>query len=163
MAEQTNAAGGQQQAPGQTFNIAKIFLKDASFESPNTPQVFQGTTWNPQVHVDLGTDARAVANNTYEVVLSVTVTAKLGEQTAYLCEIKQGGIFQLDGFDQPTLRGILGSYCPNILFPYAREAITDLVTKGGFPQLVLGPVNFDALYAQQQAQQNAQAGAADQH
>lgn len=160
MAEDNNQAGGEQ-APGQMFNIAKIFLKDVSFEAPNAPQVFQSGEWSPQVDVDLGTSARSIGERTYEVLLTVTVTTKLGDKTAYLCEVRQGGVFQLAGFDEQTLQGLLGSYCPSILFPYAREAVTDLVTKGGFPQMVLGPVNFDALYAQR-AQQNADA-AADRH
>jgi preprotein translocase subunit SecB len=161
-----NAQTGNQQAPGgQIFNIAKIFLKDVSFEAPNAPQVFQAGEWAPQVNVDLGTNARAITENTYEVLLSVTVTTKLGDKTAYLCEIKQGGVFQIAGFDEQTLRGVLGSYCPSVLFPYAREAVSDLVTKGGFPQMVLGPVNFDALYAQklQEGQQNAAPAPTERH
>lgn len=161
MADETTQAGDQQ-AAGQVFNIAKLFLKDASFEAPNAPHVFQIGEWTPQVNVDLGTKARSVGDDAYEVVLTVTVTAKLGEKTAYLCEVTQGGVFQVGGFDEQTLRGILGSYCPSILFPYAREAVSDLVTKGGFPQMVLGPVNFDALYAQK-AQEHAQSAPADRH
>lgn len=154
-----NAQNDQQQTGGQLFNIAKLFLKDVSFEAPNAPQIFQSGEWAPQVNVDLGTSARGIGEQAYEVILTVTVTAKLGEKTAYLCEVKQGGVFQLGGFDNEALQGILGSYCPSILFPYAREAVSDLVGKGGFPQMILGPVNFDALYAQR-LQESKQAGAA---
>jgi len=148
----------QQTGTEQTFHIAKIFLKDMSLEVPNAPQIFQAGEWAPDISVDLGTSGNQLENQAYEVVLTVTVTAKLGDQTAYLCEVHQGGIFQLDGFDEQTLNGVLGSYCPSILYPYAREAVSDLVAKAGFPQMLLGPVNFDALYAQrlQEAQQGAQ-------
>lgn len=148
MADNTQHAGNPQAGGGQTFHIAKIFLKDASMEVPNAPQIFQAGEWAPEINVDLATEGEAIDEQVYEVVLRVTVTAKLKEQTAYLCEVHQGGIFQLAGFDQQTLNGLLGSYCPSILFPYAREAVSDLVAKAGFPQMLLGPVNFDALYAQ---------------
>src|SRR5690606_18157092 len=108
--------------------------------------------WRPEVNVDLASNAQAIAPNTFEVVLSVTVTAKQGGKVAYLCEVHQAGIFQLAGFDEKTLGPLLGAYCPNILFPFAREVVSDLVTKGGFPQMLLGPVNFDALYQQRMAQ-----------
>jgi len=159
------ADDSKQAAAEQTFHLAKIFLKDVSLEVPNAPQIFQSGEWSPEINVDLGTRGNPIGDNTYEVVLSVTVTTKLGEQTAYLCEVHQGGIFQLAGFDQQTLNGLLGSYCPSILFPYAREAVSDLVTKAGFPQMLLGPVNFDALYAQrlQEARQNGQPPIAEQH
>jgi preprotein translocase subunit SecB len=152
MADENQQAGAQP-GQGQLFNIAKIYVKDVSFETPNSPQIFQGSDWNPQVGVELLTNAKAIGDKTFEVVLTVTATAKLGEKTAYLCEVHQAGIFQLDGFDPETLKGILGSFCPSILFPYAREAVSDFVGKGGFPQLLLGPVNFDALYAQRLAQE----------
>lgn len=147
---------------GQQFNIGKVYLKDTSFETPNTPQIFQ-QEWQPQVNVELGTSAQKFADKAYEVVLTVTVTNKLGDKTAYLCEVKQAGIFHIDGFDEQTLRGLLGSYCPGILFPYAREAVSDLVSKGGFPQMVLGPVNFDALYQQKLASEQQQAAQAQKH
>lgn len=161
MTEQTppNAAA---ETPNQVFNIAKIYLKDISFECPNSPEVFQ-QEWQPQANVELTTAARPVADHTYEVVVTVTVTTKLGDKTAYLCEVQQAGIFQLEGFDEQTLRGLLGAFCPNILFPYAREAVSDIVTRGGFPQMLLGPVNFDALYAQRVAQEQQQQTSAQQH
>jgi preprotein translocase subunit SecB len=104
----------------------------------------------------LGTQTQALENDIYEVVLSLTVTVKIGEATAYLVEVNQAGIISASGFDEAELGPLLGSFCPNILFPYAREVISDLVSKGGFPQLILAPVNFDALYMQQ-LQQSQQA------
>ncbi|RFA30669.1 protein-export chaperone SecB [Alkalilimnicola ehrlichii] len=158
MAENNGAgqATNQQGAAGQQFNLGKIFLKDVSFETPNSPEVFQTGEWKPEVNVDLDSNARGIAEKTYEVVVRVTVTTKQAGKTAYLCEIQQGGIFQIDGFDEPTLKALLGGYCPNILFPYAREAVSDIITKGGFPQMLLGPVNFDALYQQRLAQEKQQ-------
>lgn len=98
--------------------------------------------------MDLNSQGQPISDNVYEVELSITVTAKNKDKTAFLVEIKQCGIFSINGMDDTNLNGMLGSFCPNILFPYAREAISDLVTKGGFPQLLLAPVNFDAIYAQ---------------
>ncbi len=129
------------------FSIEKIYLKDVSFESPAAPAVFT-QDWSPEVNMDLNTHGQAIDNNVYDVELSITVTAKNNDKTAFLVEIKQCGIFSISGMDEANLNGMLGSFCPNILFPYAREAISDLVTKGGFPQLLLQPVNFDAIYAQ---------------
>jgi len=147
--ENTEANAEQQ---GQ-FNIQKIYTKDISFEAPNSPKVFT-EKWEPKNNLDLNTNASPIGENTYEVVLSLTVTAKLGDNTAYLCEIHQAGIFSIEGFPDSDLHAMLGSFCPNILFPYAREAVSDVVTRGGFPQLLLAPINFDALYEQhmQQAQ-----------
>lgn len=134
-------------APEKQLVIQKIYLKDASFESPSTPDVFT-KSWQPEVSVEVNTGNKRIAEDVFEVQVSITVTAKLGEKTAFLTEIHQCGIFTVKGFEDQELVGILGSYCPNILFPYAREAISDFVGKGGFPQLLLAPVNFDALLAQ---------------
>lgn len=150
-----------EQANQQQFSIQKIYLKDVSFESPNSPAVFSGE-WKPEVNVQLNTEIKGLENNMHEVILSVTVTAKQEEKTAFLVEVKQAGLFQLAGFEQEQLGGMLGAYCPESLFPYAREAISDLVTKGGFPQLLLSPVNFNALYMQHQ-QQQAQAATDTAH
>jgi len=150
-----------EQANQQQFSIQKIYLKDVSFESPNSPAVFTGE-WKPEVNVQLNTEIKGLDNNMHEVVLSVTVTAKQQDKTAFLVEVKQAGLFQLAGFEQEQLGGMLGAYCPETLFPYAREAISDLVTKGGFPQLLLSPVNFNALYMQHQ-QQQAQAATDTAH
>lgn len=147
MAEDQAAGAGQQQENKQQFGIRKIYVRDMSFEVPNAPAVFSGE-WKPEVKVDLDTRNTLIAENTYETVVRVTVTAKQGDKTAYLCEVEQGGVFVLSGFDEKTLDALLGSYCPAQLFPYAREAVSDMVTKGGFPQMVLAPVNFEALHMQ---------------
>jgi len=143
-----------EQANQQQFSIQKIYLKDVSFESPNSPAVFSGE-WKPEVNVQLNTEIKGLENNMHEVTLSVTVTARQQDKTALLVEVKQAGLFQLAGFEQEQLGGMLGAYCPETLFPYAREAISDLVSKGGFPQLLLSPVNFNALYMQHQQQAQA--------
>lgn len=129
------------------FSIQKIFTKDISFESPGSPEIFTAK-WEPTVDFNLGTNVETLEDNIYEVTLTVTVTVKCVDITAYLVEASQAGIFSLTGFSDQEMAPMLGSFCPNILFPYAREVVSDLVTKGGFPQLLLAPVNFDALYAQ---------------
>jgi preprotein translocase subunit SecB len=139
---------GQGTAPAEKeFSIQKVYIKDISFETPNSPAVFT-QKWEPNVNLELSTAGRALAEGVHEVVLSLTVTAKLGDKTAYLVEAQQAGVFTIRGFTEQELAPMLGSFCPNILFPFAREAISDLVAKGGFPQLLLAPVNFDALFAQ---------------
>lgn len=140
----------------QEFIIQKIYTKDISFETPNSPAIFQ-QDWNPETSVELGNEGQQVTEDVYEVVLTITVTAKIGDDTAFLVEVSQAGLFMMKGFDKDQLAGMMGTFCPNILFPYAREAISDLVTRGGFPQLLLSPVNFDALYAQHLEQQQANA------
>ena len=136
----------------QQFTIQKIYLKDVSFESPNSPQAFLGGDWQPQINVQINSSNQKVADDTYEVVLDITVTAQQEDKTAFLAEIKQAGIFTIAGFTDENLGGMVGAFCPETLFPFAREAITELVSKGGFPQLLLAPVNFNALYAQQMQQ-----------
>lgn len=147
-------------APQQLFKIQRVYIKDVSYESPQAPHVFtQNTKWQPSVALHLNTESKALENDIYEVELTVTATVKLGEDVAYLIEIKQAGLFLVKGFEAERLAPMLGSFCPNILFPFAREEIATLVQKGGFPQLLLDPVNFDALYAQHLAvtKQNAPA------
>ena len=149
----------ENQAQEKQFSIQKIYTKDISFESPESPKVFT-EKWEPSVDFNLGTNSSPLENALFEVAITVTVTVKTAETTAYLVEATQAGIFSLAGFADEELGPMLGSFCPNILFPYAREVISDLVAKGGFPQLLLAPVNFDALYAQhaqhvQQAQQKS--------
>lgn len=136
------------------FSIQKIHTKDISFETPNSPQIFT-EKWEPTVDFNLGTNAEGLEDGLFEVSLSLTVTVKCGDTIAYLVEVTQAGIFSLASFSEEEMGPMLGSFCPNILFPYVREVISDLVAKGGFPQLLLAPVNFDALYSQhmQQAQQ----------
>ena len=136
----------------QQFTIQRIYLKDASFESPRSPQVFTSGEMQPQVNVQLNTSNQLVAEGVYEVVLSVTLTAKIEESTAFLVEVKQAGLFNMVGFTEESLGGMLGAYCPEMLFPYAREAVSELITKGGFPQLLITPVNFNDLYTEQMQQ-----------
>jgi len=127
------------------FQIQRIYTKDVSFEAPNAPQVFQ-KEWEPDVKLDLDTASTQLADDVYEVVLRVTVTATVNEEAAFLCEVQQAGIFSISGIEGTQMAHCLGAYCPNILFPYARECITSLVSRGTFPQLNLAPVNFDALF-----------------
>ena len=150
-------AENENQEPQGQFSIQKIYTRDISFEAPNSPAIFSQESWEPEINVQLNSRAGSMENNMHEVVLSVTVTAKVGEQTAYLVEVQQAGVFQTTGFDDQQLGHLLGSFCPNILFPYVREAISDLIARGGFPQMLLQPVNFDALYAQHLQQQQAEA------
>ena len=144
----------ENQAQEKQFSIQKIYTKDISFESPGSPNIFT-EKWEPAVEFNLGTNATPLQDSLFEVTLTVTVTVKTGDTTAYLVEATQAGIFSLAGFNDQEMGPMVGSFCPNILFPYVREVISDLVAKGGFPQLLLAPVNFDALYQQhlKQAQQ----------
>ena len=153
---ENQAAGEERQ-----FAIQRIYLKDTSYESPQAPQIFAKDSFAPNISVQLNTDAKPINDQgLFNVVLTVTVEAKEEEKSVSLVEVQQAGIFTVSGFQQAEMGQMLGSFCPNILFPYAREAISDLITKGGFPQMVLAPVNFDALYAQHQQQQQAQQKAA---
>jgi len=150
MAEENKPAENKQE-----FQLQKIYLKDTSFETPNSPEIFT-ENWVPDVNIELQTAGKSLADDVHEVVLSVTVTTKVGDKTAYLVEVHQAGVFTLSGFNDSERSHMLGSFCPNILFPYAREAISDFVGKGGFPQIMIAPVNFDALYAQHVQQQNSE-------
>lgn len=129
----------------QVFSIQKIYTKDISFESPNTPELFT-TDFQPQLGVDLNVESSKLGDDIYHVVLRVTATTKVEDKTAFLCEVEQAGIFTLKGFEDAEMGYLLGAGCPNTLFPYAREVVSDLVQRGGFPQLLLEPVNFDAMY-----------------
>ncbi|HDH9217543.1 TPA: protein-export chaperone SecB [Escherichia coli] len=144
----------EQQNQEMTFQIQRIYTKDISFEAPNAPQVFQ-KEWQPEVKLDLDTSSNTLAENVYEVILRVTVTATMDDETAFLCEVQQAGIFTVEGIEGTQLAHCLGAYCPNVLFPYARECITNLVSRGTFPQLNLAPVNFDALFMNYLQQQDA--------
>ncbi|HIG36868.1 MAG TPA: protein-export chaperone SecB [Oceanospirillaceae bacterium] len=140
--------------------IQRVYLKDLSFESPNAPQSFTAE-WKPEVGVDLNSQARQLNETTFEVILRITITAMAEEKTVYLTEVQQAGLFHIANVPKESMGQVLGAFCPNILFPYAREAIDNLVQKGSFPALMLSPVNFDALYAQSIAQQAAQAEAGE--
>ena len=139
---------GTQEQPQQQFAMQRIYNKDISFESPSTPDIFR-KQWQPKVNVDLNTKSDKIdEQGNYEVVLTITITAKVEDDTAFLVEVQQAGIFMITGFEGEDLRRILGTAAPNILFPYARENIDSLCVKGGFPPVMLAPVNFDALYQQ---------------
>jgi preprotein translocase subunit SecB len=144
---------GPESGQGQ-FGVQKVYIKDLSFETPNSPQIFQ-EQWSPSVSMDVSNSATALSDKLFEVVLSVTVTVKSGDKTVYLVEAQQAGIFHVEGFPRDILNRILATMCPNILFPFAREVVADLAMRGGFPQLLLAPMNFEALY-QQHLQQQAE-------
>jgi preprotein translocase subunit SecB len=145
--DQVNGQGSQPQ-----LVVQKIYVKDVSFEAPNAPQIFQEIDENsqPQVQLNLGQKASDLGNDVYEVALSLTLTCTVGERTAYLAEVEQAGVFGIAGFNESDRAGIIGSYCPNLLFPYARQVISSMVLEGGFPPFLLQPINFDALFAEQQ-------------
>ncbi len=147
-----------QQAAQPQFGIQRVYIKDVSYEAPGAPQVFT-KQWKPDVNLELNTRTRAADNDMYEVVLTVTVTAKVEDETAFLIEVQQAGLFNISGLEQAQMQHTLGAFCPTILFPYAREAIDSLANKGSFPSLMLAPVNFDALFAEQMQQQAQQAQA----
>lgn len=130
--------------PQHEFAIQRIYIKDLSYEAPNTPELFKNE-WVPQVDFNLHTDSKKLADDIYEVVLQITVTTKLKTQTAFLIEVKQAGIFTVKGFNKEQLGPMLGSFCPNILFPYARELISATINRGSFPPLYLAPINFDSM------------------
>jgi preprotein translocase subunit SecB len=137
------------------FDFQRIYTKDLSFETPNSPEVFT-LDWKPESNLALNSEVNNLDGDTFEVALSVTVTTKIEDKVAYLVEVKQAGIFTIKGFPNEEMGHMLGAYCPNILFPYAREVVSDLVNKGGFPQLLLTPVNFDNLFAQHMQQKQAE-------
>jgi preprotein translocase subunit SecB len=151
MAEVTN---GQNNGPANQpqLMLQKIYVKDVSFEAPNAPQIFQEVaelTDAPQVQLNLSQRATGLGNDMYEVVLSLTLTCTVNDRTAYLAEVHQAGLFGIAGFSEADHASIIGSYCPNLLFPYARHTISTLVQEGGFPPFLLQPINFEALYAEQ--------------
>jgi preprotein translocase subunit SecB len=134
--------------PRQQFAIQKLYIKDSSFESPASPQAFAFKQWKPKIDMNLSNDQKHISGDVYEVVLSVTTTVTQDDTTTFLIEVQQAGLFEISGFEEDQKRYLLGSQCMNILFPYAREVISDLSVRGGFPALTLSPVNFDALYQQ---------------
>lgn len=153
------AQGDQQQGP--MFALQRIYLKDTSFESPKSPDVFKGQ-WAPKITFNLNTSNEKLADGVYNVVLRLTIEAKQEDAIAFLVEVQQAGIFTLDRFNDADLERALATVCPNILFPYARETIDALVVRGSFPPVMLAPVNFDAVYAQSKAQKEQQGKAAPQ-
>jgi preprotein translocase subunit SecB len=153
-----NPAAGQQDKPQLQFSVQRIYVKDISFESPNSPTVFQ-QPFKPKVGLDLNTSSRQVGEGLYEVVIKVTAQVTHSDEgtTSFLAEIEQAGLFRIAGIEGAQLEHTLGAFCPNVLFPYARECVDNLVNRGGFPPLMLAPVNFEAIYAQKKKREAEQA------
>ncbi len=139
-------------------NVQKIYIKDSSFEAPSAPQIFQDQG-QPQIQLNLGQRTASIGPDVYEVVLTVTVTCKLADKTAYLAEVQQAGIFGLTGFPQSDLQAVLGTFCPHTLFPYARQAVANMIMDGGFPPFQLQPINFEQIFADQMQRQQTAAAA----
>ena len=148
MAEEniTTSEAATTEDSGPVFAIQRIYLKDLSFETPMGPSVFQ-KQWQPKVNQDLNTKNTKLENDLYEVALRLTLTVTDGEDTIYVLEVKQAGIFAIKGLDPKQITHVINTTCPNILFPYAREAVDSVLSKGSFPALMLPPINFDALFA----------------
>ena len=140
--------GAAEEAQGPQFSLQRIYVRDLSFEAPKSPEIFR-QEWTPGVELDLNTRQKPLEGDFHEVVLTLSVTVKTAGETAFIAEVQQAGIFLISGLDAAAMSHTLGAFCPNILFPYAREALDNLVTRGSFPALMLAPVNFDALYAQE--------------
>ena len=156
--------GNATEATGPVFTVEKIYAKDVSFEVPGAPAIYNEQT-QPQLQMNLQQAVQRLNENAYEVILGINLTCAIGDKTIYVAEVKQAGVFGLAGFDAATLDGMLGVHCPTVLYPYARQLISDLIQAGGFPPFVLQPINFEALYAeglrQRAAQQGGEAGLAD--
>ncbi len=146
----------ENQADEKNISIAKIYIKDFSFESPKTPDVFRANEWSPQTNLNLRSTQSEFEDGVFEVTLTITIDAKDGDQTLFLVEISQAGLFEIRGYQEEELKAVIGSYCPSLLFPYARQAVAAMIQNGGFPEFILQPLNFDALYMRSQ-QQVAQA------
>lgn len=138
---------------GVQVSLQNVYLKDSSYESPNGPRLPSNQTWEPKFQLNMNTSAEDLSPEAREVLLTITVEAKQGDATLYLVEVKQAGVFSITGASPEDLKRLIGSFCPSVLFPYAREVISGLIIKGGFPNFLLPLVNFDALFAQ--AQQSA--------
>jgi len=158
--EQNQEATTQEQQQQAQFQLQKLYMKDVSFELPNAPQIFQ-EDGQVEIKMNLAQKVEALADDIHEVTLTVTVTASLGEKTAYLAEVQQAGIFAITGLNEQAKHAAINTLCPHTLFPYARRAITDLVSDGGFPPLVLQPINFDQIYAQRMQEAQSQSGVAE--
>lgn len=155
-------ANEEQQTPFE-LQIQRIYVKDVSFEAPNLPNIFH-QEWKPQLGFELNTDSQQIGEDTYEVTLHINVQTTLEDSgdVAFICEVKQAGVFTITGLEDNYLTHCLASQCPNILYPYARELISSLVNRGTFPALNLSPINFDAMFLDYLAQQQAEAENAEQ-
>ncbi len=156
-----NGGTAPAESTGPQFSVEKIYVKDVSFEAPRTPQAF-GEQGQPQLQMNLNQKVQRLNEGAFEVVLGVTLTCTVAEdKTIYVVEVQQAGVFGLSGFDDNTLDVMLGTHCPNVLYPYARQTIGDLIQAGGFPPFLLQPINFEALYAEGVRQRGEQAAAGD--
>lgn len=162
MAEQDDKQVQEGNGPDDAqFLVQKVYVKDISFETPNTPEIFK-MEWRPEVEMNMTNKATPIGEDHFDVVLTVTLTVKVGDKVAYLIEVNQAGIFMIRNLPADVIDRMLAIVCANILFPFVRETVSDVVTRGGFPQLLLAPVNFDALFEQEQADGKAQLDAAAQ-
>lgn len=157
MTEETNAAAPAQAANGPAFTVEKIYVKDVSFESPNAPDIFNENV-QPELQLNLSQKVQRLSENAFEVVLGVTLTCKAGEKNAYVAEVQQAGVFGLIGLEPQAIDVLLGTQCPNILFPYVRSMVSELIQAGGFPPFYLQPINFEGLYAETLRQRQQQQG-----
>jgi len=144
----------------QQFAIQKLYVKDVSFESPSSPKSFSYKKWDPKIDLNLTNKQTHIDADMYEAVLSITATVSIEDETAFLVEVHQAGLFQIAGFEEEQKSYLMGSQCMNILFPYAREVISDMSVRGGYPPLIMSPVNFDALYQQHLQQKQEEQGEA---
>ena len=151
--------------PEKRLSVVKIYVKDFSFESPQAPAVFNAQEWAPNTNLNLRSAHSPVSDTFHEVVLTITVEAKEkdSDKAIFLVELQQAGVFDISGYEKEEMGVLIGSFCPGVLYPYAREAIAGIIQKGGFPEFVLQPINFEALYAQSLEQQQAEAAAAETH
>ena len=156
-------ADEEKAAAEKRLSIIKIYVKDFSFESPQSPGIFRSEEWSPQTNLNLRSTHAPVDEQFHEVLLTITIEAKAKgeEKTLFLIELQQAGLFDISGYDEQEFGALVGSFCPNILFPYARETLASMIQKGGFPEFVLQPLNFDALYMQSLQQKQAQSAAAE--
>jgi preprotein translocase subunit SecB len=145
---EVRTAGPAADLGGVQVSLQSVYLKDCSYESPNGPRLPNNQTWEPKFQLNMNTSAEDLGPDVREVLLTITIEAKQGEATLYLVEVKQAGVFSITGASNEDLKRLIGSFCPNVLFPYAREVVSDLIVKGGFPNFLLPLVNFDALFAQ---------------
>ena len=148
MTDQQNTAAVSDEDTAPQFSLQRIYVRDLSFEAPKSPAIFR-QQWEPSVALDLNTRQKPLEGDFFEVVLTLSVTVKNAEEVAFIAEVQQAGIFLIKNLDQASMSHTLGAFCPNLLFPYARETLDSLVVRGSFPALMLAPVNFDALYAQE--------------
>jgi len=159
MSEENNNAVPAEANNGPAFTVEKIYVKDVSFESPNSPTIFNENV-QPDLQLNLNQKVQRLSENAFEVVLGVTLTCKAGDKTAYVAEVEQAGVFGLIGLEPQAIDVLLGTQCPNILFPYVRSLVSELIQAGGFPPFFLQPINFEGLYAETLRQRQQQADGA---